>query len=565
MNVLGKFKRLIIIYIVAGLFRVWLGSLLGVWFPGEQGADDALMILYSAFPNYFGHMTHDWVMLKELGMPVFLQVVNLSGISYPIAISLLWIIDGLLLSVIARRISHSDVCGLVAYLLALFVPASFDVFCGTRLYRAGLLNPMYVMTFSLFLILLLDAERLRPVKRTLLAILTGLVLSFTCFIKEDGIWVLAVACALAFCQLMALFARRDRTAGAKVLIRACVTILVPFLILGAATLCYKGINYHFFGVFETNARTGGESGEFVENIYRIASEDRTNVVWAPKDAIEKAFLASPTLSAHPELKEAIYTSWWLEYDIDQNPIQGDFLTWILKDAVFECGLVTNMEEKEAFFRQVNLELKEAFRQGTLAREKDRTSILSSMGPKTGEEIGQAMKDAFRVMGYHIFLYDYEPGGRIVSGEVADICMPASIIANYYLVPLNDSASIAAREIEIKIAHIPVRIIFALGKILIPLLLVASWVGIVMTIVRFFKNRFAKELWLSFVTALAGLGLTFVAYLYSFMVTLFCTEFPTRNVLAEKMYSVGVVSLLLLVIVIGISLLTDRIMGRSHRE
>ena len=277
------------------------------------------------------------------------------------------------------------------------------------------------------------------------------------------------------------------------------------------------------------------------------------MVWAPKDAIEKAFEASPTLSSHPELKEEIYTSDWLNGDIDTMPITGDFLTWIVKDAVFDCGLVNTVRDKEIFFKQVNSELDEAFRNGSLAKESKRVSILPSIGPKTGNEIAEAARKAFFLMGYHIFLYEYEPGGRIVSGEAGSVCMPATIIANYNVMPLNDEDSVTAREIEIKIAEIPVRLIFVIGKILIPVLLIVSLVGIVFSFADFFKSRFAKEKFFHFMLGLTALGLLAAAYIYSFMVALFCTEFAERNVLAEKMYSVGVVSLLLVVIAIGTSL------------
>ncbi len=48
----------------------------------------------------------------------------------------------------------------------------------------------------------------------------------------------------------------------------------------------------------------------------------------------------------------------------------------------------------------------------------------------------------------------------------------------------------------------------------------------------------------------------MSYIYSFAIMLFCTQFVERRINAEKMYSIGVVSLLLLGGVLGVSLLTE---------
>ena len=143
-------------------------------------------------------------------------------------------------------------------------------------------------------------------------------------------------------------------------LKSFVSAICPFIIFSIFMIAYKGSNLYFGGVYETNTRTSGESGQFVEYIYKIGSNDRTNSVWAPYDAIEKAYQASETLQNHPELIETIYTSNWVGGDIKSNPIQGDFLGWVLKDEIYEIGTASNQAEKEAFFGNVNAELSEAF-------------------------------------------------------------------------------------------------------------------------------------------------------------------------------------------------------------
>ncbi len=559
-----KLKTLIICYIVFTIIRLWIAALFGVWFPGEQGGDDVMMVLYSVFPNYFKNMAPESVMLKELGMPVFLQMVNFTGISYPIAICLMWIVDGFLLARISYQIAQNSVLSLVVYIITLYVPASMEAFCGTRMYRAGLLNPMYVMVFALCILLLTRLMMGTKVKKLLgLSLLLGLVFSFTYYIKEDGLWLLAVMVVFALLWIAATVFNL-RTSSEKRWGGYVAAILLPFCLFCLITLAYRGVNYKFFGVFETNVRTGGQSGAFVERIYKIESNNRTNSVWAPKDAIEKAFEVSPTLAEHPELKQEIYTSFWVDGDIDSNPIRGDFLTWVLKDAVFTSGLVSTVQEKEAFFAQVNRELDAAFDDGRLYKESRRITLFPSIGGKTVKELKEVAGRAFAAYGYHVFMKDYEPGGRYVTGETTAIYMPAAIIANYNVMPIDENFAQTLRDYEIKIASVPVKIIFALGKVLIPLLLVASIFGAIREIVVFIMScgKQNKRALLDCLQALAAVGLLCVSYVYSYMIMLFCTQFEEINVMAEKMYSVGVVSLLLVVIVLGGSLLGKQL--GSHK-
>ncbi len=546
--------RFLLIYLLVTLLRLWIAALLGVWFPASQGADDALMVIYSALPAYFTNLSREWLMLKELGMPVFLQMVNFSGLSYPAAITFLWILAGGLMARIAKKITGNDCVTLGVYICTLFVPAAFDKDCGTRMYRAGLLNPLYVTVFALCVLLLMAVwEKRTGGKLILLSVFLGCLFSFTYYVKEDGIWILAVMAAFAALWIIAAVWNREKPAVKKRIVTVTCSILLPFLIWGGVTAAYKGINHHFFGVYATNARTAGESGEFVEKIYKIASDDRTNSVWAPKDAIEKAFEASATLQAHPELKEEIFHSWWVDYDIDAHPIQGDFLTWVLKDALYDCGIADGPGQKEAFFRQVNEELDKAFSDGTLKKEQNRITVVSSVGGKTSAEIGEILGKAFRCYGYHLLMKAYEPGGIVWQEDLDNLHFGASVLANYYVFPMEGDFARLSREYEVKIANVPVKIVFGVGKILAPLLFAAALAGVIWEIVRFCKNR--KEEGFFFLMSLSALGMLAVSYVYSFMIMLFCTQYGDQDfTMAEKMYSVGVVSLMVIFMSIGVSLL-----------
>ena len=153
-------KKCVFFLLAVGL-RLWYGELIGLWLPATEFYDDALMIRYADLPSYFAGAAVGSrnVMLKELGMPLVLNIVNLIGIRYSTFLSLLWIIDailavfliGLLLNLEGDR---SETLTKICFLLVLFLPVAFEKWTGTRLYRNALLTPLCFLVFLISLLLL---------------------------------------------------------------------------------------------------------------------------------------------------------------------------------------------------------------------------------------------------------------------------------------------------------------------------------------------------------------------------------------------------------------------------
>ncbi len=531
-------KKKALLYVLPSLFRLWIGNLVGVWFPFDLVYDDALIMEYARFDNYFHGFELRNVMLKELGMPLFLQVVNISGIPYPLVLSILWIITAAVVERLFYLITNKSYG--VFYIITLFMPVAFDSFCGTRLYRSQLLVPMYILCIGLAIILIchhsLDSI---PMKNTIvLSVVLGFVFTFTYYIKEDGIWLLAVIAF--FCVLglvISLIKRR------KLFIPCLITLMLPFLIFGVGTLGYKAINYHYFGVFEINTRTDGEQGEFLNNIMRIGSDDRTNRIWTPRGALDQAFEVSNTLQENPQFIDTIYHSPWALGDIDANPLQGDFLGWAVKDAVFDSGIATNQVEKEDFFRRVNDDLEQAFIDGRLHEDENRIQIIGSIGGKTPDEIYTLMIQSLAMYRYHILLETYDPGAIVLVTEPTDLCYFASDITNVNLVPYTQQASIY-RLHEASVANKIVSCIFTIYKVLYPILLIASLLGLLLMMGRVISNviRKRKQNLMMIALLITELALLGISYIYSFAIAMFCTQYAEPFIAAEKMYSSGLASI-----------------------
>ena len=111
----NKNRKTVLLYIIPAAFRIWFGQMLGVYFLSTEGYDDAMMVSYASFSDYFLLMDQRNVMLKELGMPVVYRIVNLLGIPYTIVLSLLWILNGLLAAKLVFRLTSERKISFLPY------------------------------------------------------------------------------------------------------------------------------------------------------------------------------------------------------------------------------------------------------------------------------------------------------------------------------------------------------------------------------------------------------------------------------------------------------------------
>ena len=409
--ILQKQKIGIFLFFSSALFlRILLGMKTGIWFPAAQRADDLLMVEYALFDAHFSGQ-NIYSLVKYIGFPIFLQAVFHSHLPYAVCIAFQWWFNGLLTFFVMRRLcrSHWLPYAFAAYLM--FLPPAFESWCGTRLYRNACIGPFALTVLLLMVLIFLRLNEEKHKLDLFLSLLLGFLFLFTYYLKEDGAWLLA--CVVLWFSVGFLYAVFRRQKG------PLLFFCIPFLVFLTGSIVYRCINDHFFGVFETNTRTGGEPGRFCEIIYQIDSSERTADVWAPYDAIQKAFAASDTLAKYPQLLQSIHDTPWFGGNIETQPITGDFLGWVLRSSLEECGLWENENQISTLFGNINDELEEALQNGSLPTQKGRVQLLPSAGSRSAKEVFSLrtlVKDAFAGA---IFLKGYTPGVRKVSSEETD--------------------------------------------------------------------------------------------------------------------------------------------------
>lgn len=533
-------------FIAAGIvilsLRIWLARLTGVWFPKNQHFDDELMIGYADFYNHFINHTEIFNenLIKNMGFPVFLNLTGKIGLIYTDALSLLWFLAALLSVVLFSKVTGitKKSVWLAVYAFVLFAPAAFDSWCGTRLYRNALLTPLYFIVLNMIAIIFskhFENVKLNLIKFFIFQLVLGLFFTLSYYIKEDGIWILAVLVFVLLICLIKNLLQKNFSIPYK--ISHFIVLILPLVIFHGGTSFYKHVNYKYFGVYEINTRTGGEVGKFVKSVYKIESEERTGKIWSPADAVQKAFEASETLKSNVRLRDAVFHSPWFGNNIFENPIKGDFLGWVLITAVRDSGTCNSLVEQENYFRKVNAEIDAAFDNGTLQKDS-KIQPVSSMGGRSVIEILKLSKLIIQAYGMHVSLYEYQPGsiqpGRLPPQNEQDELLTNTAInlTHINLLDSNENSDVINALISI---------LFIIYGVTQTILFILAVIGTRWGILKIVRKEITFQDKLTLAVLIAG-GSFLLALVYATAISWFC-EFIAPSELrhaALKFYSVGLI-------------------------
>ncbi|MCR5754057.1 MAG: hypothetical protein K6G30_04475 [Acetatifactor sp.] len=491
------------------IMRVVLAFRLGIEFHVSQLWDDNLMMRYAGLKSHFSQPSY-FSLVKDMSFPVFIRLTSVTGIPLTVTIALLWASVAAVTFYTVNRLLPKEKCvSYFAFVYVLFMPQAFEMWSGVRLYRNMIIAPFSLLTLLLLIHLTVDAYRLSKAAYVV-AIMLGIVFTFTYYIKEDGVWLL---CCLGLGMIIAFI---NMFFSKTQYLKKAILICIPLLMFGMGTLGYKALNYKYFGVYEINTRTGGEPGKFLNTVYAVDSDYRSMYCWTPYDAIEKVFEHSETLSSHPELLDSIMHTDWRDGDIIQNPIPGDHLGWILRDELNSTGLFTSEKDIDTFFKKVNDELKAAIRNGDIPKEKDAFQLVSSTGGYTGEEIQYLLNVEKEGLLGAVVLKGYVAGrGGVSKEEIAESYELVEAVKEYtHLNYLDDySAMIPASDQSAKV----VKVIFGVYRVVNVVLFIGVIFVILFGIVRFLVGRKKESNYFYLAGSIIFMG---IALVYDFAISWF---------------------------------------------
>ncbi len=497
MKKLPKIAALILIEI-----RVILALRLGIEFHASQLWDDNLMMQYAGLNSHFLRPEY-FSLVKNMSFPLFIRLTSFTKIPLPVTLALVWSVAAIItFYTVNRFLPRFKAVSYFSFVYVLFMPQAFEMWSGVRLYRNMIIAPFSLITLLLIINMTRDAYKMHKASY-LVAVMLGIIFTFTYYIKEDGLWLI---CCLILGMLIAFI---NIYFSKEKYIKKAVLVILPLCIFMAGSLGYKAVNYKFFHVFEINTRTGGEPGRFLNILYSMDSDHRSMYCWTPYDTIEKAFEYSETLSNHPELLDSIMHTDWRDGDIVKNPIPGDHLGWILRDSLYLTGLFTSEKDIDEFFENVNDELEAAIKDGDIKKEKDAIQIVGSAGGYTVEEIKFLTELEKEGLLGAVLLKGYVPGLGGVTDE--------EIVENYELVDatkeytnvnyLDDYSSMRAGSIQ---AAGIVKVIFGIYKVINACLFVITILSFVYGIARLIasKNKNGRFFYLAGSIVFFGIALVY---------------------------------------------------------
>jgi len=405
------FYAVIALLIVA---RILIGFNLHYWLYSGAMSDDGWMISNAQLAVHFS-TSNQGALIKDMGYPILLALNGVSGVPYSLSLTLLWIVMATMGLLFMKKITKNQVALVAVFAFLLFFPSAFETNVGTKIYRNSILVPLiFMLVFALLnLVFLFIVDRHKKRKAILgWSVMLGVILLMNFYIKEDGLWMLLLTVSILALLVLYVLAceirvsltknhatrivRLSRKVAKNIMkkmnwkrvVTMAAILLVPIVIFEGGTFAYKKIDQHYFGVAEINTRTEGQYGTFIQQIYKVKAEGRSDVVWAPWDAVKEVFAVSPTLRSVPNLEYDILNSPWVPKGVKNSGmvhdgmIGGDFMTWAFRDAYVQATKRPwNDREAESFFAKVNAEVATAFHDGRL-QKANLIQISSSMGGYT---------------------------------------------------------------------------------------------------------------------------------------------------------------------------------------
>ncbi|MDD8048045.1 MAG: hypothetical protein PHH04_00450 [Thomasclavelia sp.] len=552
------------IILVGIILRFILAYKVGFHYYSAQGYDDNLLASY-AFPS---HWTNPSInsLLKTMSFPLLLDLAYVLHIDYASLLCIIWVITALTVYKTCSYISNKRVLSIFAFLYTLYFPTAFESWMGTRLYRNAIIAPFTIILISILLLIFFKIKRNEYSNKGLICngLLLGCVFSFSYYIKEDGLWMLAVLLFFIVCYLGYLtfnFFKKEK--NRRKFIIFTISIFIPLMFFGTTTIAYKQVNKHFFGVAEVETRNGGELGKYVANVYKIESNNRDYKHWAPKDAIIKSFKASKTLSKYPKLLNSILHSSWYNGNIEKNPIEGDFYTWVLRSSLSETKIWKSEKQINDLFKKVNSELSEAFKSGELKKD-NKIQLFSSAGGRTMKEIYTLfpiVRDSFEEA---IALDSYAPGsivGESLDKENTEATM--RLTRTNYLMDYNYDGTLVNSEQANKVITYIFDIYSVLNPILFFLAIIMAIYQVLRLLVNFKNVKSNISKWsdsiikMLMICVLFGVGIAY-AFSISWFDQFLLNGTRQNNFYIQNFYTIALPGILLVIYMLGLDLLFENV-------
>ena len=290
---------------------------------------------------------------KGMFYPVFIVISSWTSIPLKVAEQIVYLGASALAAGVVRRIVGGNRLSLLLFVALAFNPVVWNPDMA-RVLRQGLYLSLCLAMIALVVVLAFPPAG--PKQRSFVhvdlpAISLGLISAAYWLTREEGVWllpaifvVLAIAVTGIFWPPYALATggaeSEGRAARMQAIARPLILAVAVFI---AADFAVAGLNYHYYGIFETSEMRAKSFVRAYGALSRIKHDTWRPLITFPKDARQRAYAVSAAAREIQPYMEGATGDRWLQITCNFgavkpcDEVQAGWLMWEFRDAVADAG------------------------------------------------------------------------------------------------------------------------------------------------------------------------------------------------------------------------------------
>jgi putative flippase GtrA len=380
--------------------------------------DDRLFInlAYSlASGDWLGSFSQ-FTLMKGPGYAFFLAFTHFTGLSLFLLVGVFHSIAVSFFSWCVYRLSHSIKFSSLLFIVVLFVPL---VISNGRVIRDQIYPDQFLLGLAALIFSLFIANTLA--KRSLSAILSGLIFAWFWLTREEGVWVLPSVVLLIIFSLVHYW----RKQCLKPLLLS--SVLLVFLSFLSVQLAFQLINQQVYGRFVGVDIKEKNFKDALAGLQSVRDGGMISHVPVSRAAMQRIYDVSPSfLRLKPFINTLGTTGGWIDSSCALyswtcgGEYAGGWFIWLLRDAVASLGYYRTPSEATDFFARLASEINLACDSGRLECEQ---SLLAHM-PKILKQDIDSIPDAVGQLYKMMLISEMEPRNiglySSLKGDISDI-------------------------------------------------------------------------------------------------------------------------------------------------
>jgi hypothetical protein len=361
--------------------------------------DDRLFIRLANFlasGDWLGPYDH-MTLAKGMFYSMFIACAHFLGLPLKIAEQIVYLAACLLTVELVRRRTKNSYFAIALFAVLALNPVVWHRQL-SRVMREGLylsLSPILLVLFVMVVFPAPGKSRFSAIYRGALGIGLGLTGAAYWLTREEGIWLLpalAVVGLLGSANLLWPHAltpstEQDRSPRSTRLRALAVPLVLAILTFVAGDFLVAGLNYHYYGIFETNEFRAKSFLRAYGAVTRIRPNHWEPFVLFPKDARERGYAVSPAARELKPFLDGPLADSWRSYCAPCTEVIAGWFMWEFRGTVEYAGHYRTGRDAMNFYDTLANQINEACASGRIDCLPQRDALSP---PFRAEYVGQSI-------------------------------------------------------------------------------------------------------------------------------------------------------------------------------